>query len=152
MDDDFFYDCVYDDCDENSDSEVSGSEESESEESDEFDDEDSETVENMMENLTTIDEEDEEKELVEDEEKPEKKTKNKYFGFKFLTKFEKTRVLGVRTKQIIAGGKIFVDTTETDPYKIALEELYQKRMPLLIRRYFNSKYKDVSVNKLNILY
>lgn len=144
MDDDFFEDCVYDDCDE--DSEVSDSNESNTEESDEFDEE-SETIENMMENLTTIDEED-----VEEEEKPEKNSKNKYFGFKFLTKFEKTRVLGVRTKQIIAGGKIFVETSETDPYKIALEELYQKRMPLLIRRYFNSKYKDISVNKLNILY
>lgn len=143
MDDDFFDDCVYEECDENSDSEVSNSDESESSDSD--DEDDSETIENMMENLSTIDDEDD------GEEKLEKKTKIKYFGFKFLTKFEKTRVLGVRTKQIMAGGKIFVNTTETDPYKIALEELYQKRMPLMIRRYFNSKYKDISVNKLNIL-
>ncbi|QIH04904.1 hypothetical protein [Dasineura jujubifolia toursvirus 2a] len=75
------------------------------------------------------------------------------YGFPFITKYEKARLLGIRTEQIIAGSKIHIVTQETDPYKIALEELYKKKMPLKIRRYMNgsSKYKDVSPNMLDII-
>lgn len=85
---------------------------------------------------------------LEEEKKPIKK---KYFGYPFLNSFEKARVLGKRTEQIIAGSKIFVQTNKTNPYEIALEELLQKKMPLIIRRYFGNKFKDISVNDLIIL-
>lgn len=87
----------------------------------------------------------------EDEKDNEKEKLKKYTGLPFLTKFEKTRVLGIRTEQILAGAKIFVETTKTDPYEIALEELNNKKMPFIIRRYFGNKYKDISVNSLIII-
>lgn len=73
---------------------------------------------------------------------------DKYIGMPFLTKFEKCRVIGIRIEQIIAGSKIFIETDLTDPYEIAIEELRQKKIPLIIRRYINGKYIDISVNQL----
>lgn len=54
----------------------------------------------------------------------------------FLTKYEKTRVLGQRAKQIEAGSKPFVRVPENivDSYVIAELELQQKRIPFIIRR------------------
>lgn len=90
-------------------------------------------------------------ELEEDHEDKRKK-KKKYTGFPFLTKFEKTRVLGIRTEQIMAGAQVFVEHNSTDtPYEIAVKELNNKRMPLLIRRFFGLKYRDISVNSLKII-
>lgn len=91
--------------------------------------------------------EDELEQYSNDEEDDEEETT----GMPFLTKFEKARIIGIRTQQILAGSKIFVETNETDPYKIALQELLERKMPLIIRRYFGSKYKDISVNKLRLI-
>jgi len=54
----------------------------------------------------------------------------------FITKYEKARVLGERTKQINAGGDIFVDVGDDviDGYLIALEEFKQKKIPFIIQR------------------
>ena len=54
----------------------------------------------------------------------------------YLTKYEKARVLGQRTKQINAGAKVFVIVSENiiDGYLIAEIELAQKRIPFIIRR------------------
>lgn len=79
-------------------------------------------------------------------------TIEKDFSFPFITKFEKTRLLGIRTEQILANGKIFIDNKNiSDPYEIALEEIKQKKSPLIIRRYLLGKYIDISVNKLILL-
>jgi DNA-directed RNA polymerases I, II, and III subunit RPABC2 len=78
------------------------------------------------------------------------KPKN-YIGCEYLTKFEKTRILGVRAEQIACGAKIFIETSKTDPLEIAMEELHQRKIPLLIRRYFGKKYIDISVNSLIII-
>ena len=53
-----------------------------------------------------------------------------------LTKYEKTRILGERTKQINHGNKPFIDTDENviDGYLIALKELEEKKIPFIIRR------------------
>ena len=53
-----------------------------------------------------------------------------------LTKYEKTRILGERTKQINHGSKPFIDTDENviDGYLIALKELEEKKIPFIIRR------------------
>lgn len=140
--DDYYDECEYDNCD-YSDSEYT--DESEKTDSESSSEEDIEDVYSENE-LETIEEEDET-----EQHKTKKCKKNKYFGIPFLTKFEKTRVLGVRTEQILSGAKIFVETTKTDPYEIALEELHKKQMPLIIRRYFGNTFKDISVNKLHIL-
>lgn len=54
----------------------------------------------------------------------------------FLTKYEKTRVLGQRTKQIECGARPFIKVPEgiIDAHIIAELELQQKRIPVIIRR------------------
>jgi len=53
-----------------------------------------------------------------------------------MTKYERTRILGQRTKQLNEGAKpmIKVNSTVIDGYLIALKELEQKRIPFIIRR------------------
>jgi DNA-directed RNA polymerase subunit K/omega len=54
----------------------------------------------------------------------------------FLTKYERTRVIGQRAKQINSGAKTFVKVPENiiDGYLVAELELIQKRIPFIIRR------------------
>lgn len=53
-----------------------------------------------------------------------------------MTKYEKTRVLGQRTKQLNEGAPAFIkiDSTVIDGYLIAVKELEQKKTPFIIRR------------------
>jgi DNA-directed RNA polymerase subunit K/omega len=53
-----------------------------------------------------------------------------------MTKYEKTRILGQRTKQLNEGAPAFIkmDSTVIDGYLIALKELEQKKTPFIIRR------------------
>lgn len=54
----------------------------------------------------------------------------------FLTKYEKTRILGIRSKQINNGGDIYVEPPPNivDGYTIAEIELNNKKIPFIIRR------------------
>jgi DNA-directed RNA polymerase I, II, and III subunit RPABC2 len=52
----------------------------------------------------------------------------------FFSKYELSRVLGLRAKQINAGAHVFVDTDATDGYEIACKELKEKKLPFIIRR------------------
>jgi DNA-directed RNA polymerase I, II, and III subunit RPABC2 len=54
----------------------------------------------------------------------------------FLTKYEKTRILGERTHQINSGAKPFitVEPDIIDGYLIALKELEQKKIPFIVKR------------------
>lgn len=54
----------------------------------------------------------------------------------FLTKYEQTRIIGQRTKQLNNGAKPFIKVDENiiDGYVIALKELEQKKIPFIIRR------------------
>ena len=53
-----------------------------------------------------------------------------------MTKYEKTRILGQRAKQINEGAQPFIkiDSTVIDGYLIAMKELEQKKTPFIIRR------------------
>lgn len=58
-----------------------------------------------------------------------------------LTKYEKTRVLGIRTKQLNNGAEPFISSKINitpdkiiDGYPIALKELEEKKLPFIIRR------------------
>ena len=53
-----------------------------------------------------------------------------------LTKFEKTKILGVRAKQLNNGAKpmITLKNPVIDGYLIALKELEEKKIPVIIRR------------------
>lgn len=54
----------------------------------------------------------------------------------FITKYEKTRILGERASQINSGGKPYVeiDSSVIDGYLIAVKELEEKKIPYIIRR------------------
>jgi DNA-directed RNA polymerase subunit K/omega len=54
----------------------------------------------------------------------------------YLTKYERTRVLGQRAKQINSGSTVFVKVPENmiDGHLIAEIELVQKRIPFILRR------------------
>ena len=54
----------------------------------------------------------------------------------FLTKFEKTRILGQRAKQINSGAQPFINIPEgiIDGYLVAKMELEQKKIPFIIKR------------------
>ena len=53
-----------------------------------------------------------------------------------LTKYEKAKILGIRAHQINSGCKVFIETThdEIDSYLLAERELYEKKIPFIIKR------------------
>jgi DNA-directed RNA polymerases I, II, and III subunit RPABC2 len=82
---------------------------------------------------------------------------------KFLTKFEKARILGTRALQIrffyfyfnsssSMNAPVMVELQgETDPLEIAMKELREGKIPIIIRRYLPDKsYEDWKVNELII--
>lgn len=54
----------------------------------------------------------------------------------FITCYEKTRIIGERTKQLDEGAKPFVDVDKTiiDNYLIAMQEYKEKKIPFIIQR------------------
>jgi DNA-directed RNA polymerase I, II, and III subunit RPABC2 len=85
-------------------------------------------------------------EQVEEKEVPQKDRKTT----KYLTKFERARVLGTRALQISMNAPVMVDIQgETDPLQIANKELLAGKIPIIIRRYLPDKsYEDWKVNEL----
>ncbi len=70
---------------------------------------------------------------------------------KYLTKYEKARVLGARALQISKNAPVMVnlDPGEWDPLKIAEKELLAKKIPFIIRRYLpNNDYEDWKLEEL----
>ena len=73
-----------------------------------------------------------------------------------MTKFEKTKILGERCKQLQSGSEPFIDIDEDgylDEYLIATRELEAKKIPFIIRRPLpngGSEYWDI--RDLEILY
>jgi len=68
----------------------------------------------------------------------------------YLTKYERARVLGTRALQISMNAPVLVDTGgETDPLLIALKELQEKKIPLVVRRYLpDGYYEDWTCDEL----
>ena len=72
----------------------------------------------------------------------------------FLTKYEMTRVIGQRAKQLDSGAKAFVKIplNVIEGYHIAMLELEQKKMPFIIKRpYPNGGVEYWNVNDLEVL-
>lgn len=72
---------------------------------------------------------------------------------RFLTKYEKARILGARALQISKNAPILVeiDPQMWDPLKIAEKELIERKIPFIIRRYLpNGSYEDWKVDELII--
>lgn len=68
----------------------------------------------------------------------------------YMTKYERARVLGTRALQISMNAPVLVDLEgETDPLQIAIKELTQKKIPLVVRRYLpDGWYEDWTVEEL----
>merc|ERR1711998_673424 len=69
---------------------------------------------------------------------PAKRTTTKY-----MTKYERARILGTRALQISMGAPVLVDLRgETDPLEIANKELQRGKIPLMVRRYLPDGSKE----------
>eukprot|EP00128_Syssomonas_multiformis_P015178 Colp12_sorted_trinity150504_noHs@25972 len=69
---------------------------------------------------------------------------------RYMTKYERARVLGTRALQISMNAPIMVEPEgETDPLEIARKELREKKIPIIIRRYLpDGSFEDWSVDEL----
>lgn len=68
----------------------------------------------------------------------------------YMTKYERARILGTRALQISMNAPVLVDIEgETDPLQIAMKELSQKKIPLVIRRFLpDGSYEDWGCDEL----
>ncbi len=71
---------------------------------------------------------------------------------RYLTKYEKARVLGTRALQLSMNAPPMVEVEgETDPLEIAYKELRQKKIPFIIRRYLpDQSFEDWKLDELII--
>lgn len=72
---------------------------------------------------------------------------------RYMTKYERARVLGTRALQISMNAPVLVELDgESDPLEIALKELKAKKIPFTIRRYLpNGSYEDWGVDELIVI-
>lgn len=68
----------------------------------------------------------------------------------YMTKYERARVLGTRALQIAMCAPLMVEPDgETDPLQIAMRELKEKKIPMIIRRYLpDGSFEDWSIEEL----
>ena len=71
----------------------------------------------------------------------------------FLTKYERARLIGIRAQQLSSGASAMIDTTNCkNTTEVAEEELKQRVIPLIIRRYLsNGKYEDWKIDEFKII-
>ena len=69
---------------------------------------------------------------------------------RYLTKYERARVLGTRALQISMNAPVMVDLEgETDPLRIAQKELRERKIPIIIRRYLpDGSHEDWGIDEL----
>ena len=117
---------------------------------------DIDSSENISNNISFLDDEDAYKtiskfEIVSVNETYQKILNTNKKSKPFLTKFEKSKILGVRAEQLTNNNIIpGVELNGTESViEIAEKELEQRKIPLIIRRYFpNGTYEDWKLNEL----
>ena len=69
---------------------------------------------------------------------------------RFMTKYERARILGSRALQISKNAPLMVDPgEESDPYKLAEMELDKRKVPFIVRRYLpDGSFEDWKVSEL----
>ncbi|XP_066393824.1 DNA-directed RNA polymerases II, IV and V subunit 6A-like [Miscanthus floridulus] len=87
---------------------------------------------------------------AEAEDKEQEKTARMRKTTKYMTKYERARILGTRALQISMNAPVMVELEgETDPLEIAMKELRARKIPFTIRRYLpDGSYEDWSVDEL----
>lgn len=81
------------------------------------------------------------------------KDKKEKITTRYLTKYEKARIIGSRALQISKNAPIFVEIEpgEWDPIKIAEKELVERKIPFIIRRFLpDGNFEDWRVEDLII--
>tara|TARA_B100000902_G_scaffold371201_1_gene397010 strand:- start:1562 stop:1930 length:369 start_codon:yes stop_codon:yes gene_type:complete len=70
-----------------------------------------------------------------------------------LNKYELTKVIFERYQMIANGSKPFISNPEKydNIYDIVLEELKQKKIPFIIKRYINGKYEYLKLQDFVVL-
>ena len=70
----------------------------------------------------------------------------------YMTKYERARVLGTRALQIAMCAPVMVELEgEIDPLQIAMKELKQRKIPIIIRRYLpDNSFEDWPIADLII--
>lgn len=138
---------------------MSGSEDEEGKEGEEEDGELGEEREALR--ILEMRQEDEEDELFADgasamsslglTEPSERKANAERVTRPWLTKYERTRIIGTRATQIAMGAPPMVELLdETDPLRIAEKELKEYKVPLVIRRYLpDGSFEDWTVAEMN---
>ncbi|KAI7902014.1 RNA polymerase, subunit omega/K/RPB6 [Cokeromyces recurvatus] len=68
----------------------------------------------------------------------------------YMTKYERARILGTRALQISLNAPVMVELDgETDALVIAMKELREKKIPLIVRRFLpDQTYEDWDVKDL----
>ncbi|KAI7864364.1 DNA-directed RNA polymerase IIa [Spinellus fusiger] len=68
----------------------------------------------------------------------------------YMTKYERARILGTRALQISLNAPVMVELDgESDPLVIAMKELREKKIPLIVRRFMpDGTYEDWNVKDL----
>ena len=116
-----------------------------SEEEDDSDDEDKDETEADEEDTTCVMNLTSSKKLNNDVLEINEILKNqKYDSQAVMTKYEFTKILGLRSQQICEGAIPLVEVPDgmTDSTEIALLELQQKKIPFLIKREFSDNYRE----------
>ena len=74
--------------------------------------------------------------IIKNFEEVEELTRKDHITLPFITKYEKTKILGQRAKQINSGHKSYIDVPHSiiDGYLIAELEFKEKKIPFIIRR------------------
>uniref|UniRef100_A0A0E0KFX4 Uncharacterized protein n=1 Tax=Oryza punctata TaxID=4537 RepID=A0A0E0KFX4_ORYPU len=87
---------------------------------------------------------------AEAEDKDQEKTQRPRKTSKYMTKYERARILGTRALQISMNAPVMVELEgETDPLEIAMKELRARKIPFTIRRYLpDGSYEDWGVDEL----
>ncbi|KAI9012821.1 DNA-directed RNA polymerase I [Gaertneriomyces semiglobifer] len=76
--------------------------------------------------------------------------KDKRMTTPYMTKYEKARILGTRALQISMNAPVMVDLNgESDPLQIAMKELREGKIPLMVRRYMpDGSWEDWACSEL----
>ena len=149
-----FEDLVYESDDNNSDEELDDnqSDSEEKEEKEEEEDEDDNKTQTVNEEEEEEDDEIDEMLLQEDTEEFEIK---KQRMLKLLTKYEKVKMIGIRTMQLEHGAQPKINWKQlklTTPYDIACKEFELNKIPFSIRRYITRDvYADFKLKDLEVV-
>jgi DNA-directed RNA polymerase I, II, and III subunit RPABC2 len=112
--------------------------------------EDEENIEDEEDDLETDEKEEDATEIIEDGSfQPSQANKNRITS-KYLNKYERVKIIGIRAQQISYGALPLVDIGNlTDPMDIAMLELKEKKIPFIIKRYLpNGTFELWNLNEL----